>query len=161
LRTPPHAGLASRYRVARPRRGDVMTRKIVVGVTGASGAPYAKRLLEVLAERARTRKDVELGCVFSETAHQVMELECGCAPASLGLMLYPPRSYQAPFASGSAGWHAMAVVPCSMGTAGRIAHGVSDSLLTRAADVMLKERRTLVVVPREAPLSTIHLENLL
>src|SRR6185369_1851878 len=70
-------------------------------------------------------------------------------------------SYAAPFASGSAGWHAMAIVPCSMGAAGRIAHGTSESLLTRAADVMLKERRTLVVVPRETPMSTIHLENLL
>jgi 4-hydroxy-3-polyprenylbenzoate decarboxylase len=70
------------------------------------------------------------------------------------------RDYKAPFASGSAGWHAMVVVPCSMGTAARIAHGISDTLLTRAADVMLKERRSLIVVPRETPLSAIHLENL-
>jgi 4-hydroxy-3-polyprenylbenzoate decarboxylase len=70
------------------------------------------------------------------------------------------RDYGAPFASGSAGWHAMVVVPCSMGTAARIAHGISDTLLTRAADVMLKERRSLIVVPRETPLSAIHLENL-
>jgi 4-hydroxy-3-polyprenylbenzoate decarboxylase len=70
------------------------------------------------------------------------------------------RDYRAPFASGSAGWHAMAIVPCSMGTVARVAHGTSDTLLTRAADVMLKERRTLLVVPRETPLSTLHLENL-
>lgn len=70
------------------------------------------------------------------------------------------RDYKAPFASGSAGWHAMAIVPCSMSTVARVAHGISDTLLTRAADVMLKERRSLVVVPRETPLSVIHLENL-
>src|SRR3954469_11576560 len=70
------------------------------------------------------------------------------------------RDFKAPFASGSAGWHGMAIVPCSMGTCARVAHGISDTLLTRAADVMIKERRTLVVVPRETPLSVIHLENL-
>ncbi len=70
------------------------------------------------------------------------------------------RDYRAPFASGSAGWHAMLVVPCSMGTLARLAHGISDNLLTRAADVMLKEKRALVVVPRESPLSIIHLDNM-
>ena len=79
---------------------------------------------------------------------------------SVGVPVWAQHDYRAPFASGSAGWHAMAVVPCSMGTAARIAHGTSDSLLTRAADVMLKERRTLVVVPRETPLGLIQLENL-
>jgi hypothetical protein len=91
----------------------------------------------------------------------VWALECGGAPEDLGVPIHAPDGYTAPFASGSAGWHAMAIVPCSMGAAGRIAHGTSDSLLTRTADVMLKERRTLVVVPRETPMSTIHLENLL
>jgi len=135
-------------------------RKIVVGVTGASGAPYARRLLSLLVERAREQRDVELGCVLSATARKVWALECGGAPEDLGISVYAADDFTAPFASGSAGWHAMAVVPCSMSAAGRIAHGTGESLLTRAADVMLKERRTLVVVPRETPMSVIHLENL-
>ncbi len=135
-------------------------KKIVVGVTGASGAPYAQRLLKVLADRARESGDVELGCVLSPTARSVWTLECGGAPEDVDVPIYAPDSYAAPFASGSAGWHAMVIIPCSMGAVGRIAHGTSDSLLTRAADVMLKERRTLIVVPRETPMSLIHLENL-
>ncbi len=132
-------------------------RKIVVGITGASGAPYARRLLEVL----RRHDDVEVGVCASRNAADVWALECGGdLLEAAGGQVWGVGDYRAPFASGSAGWHAMAVVPCSMGTAARIAHGVSDTLLTRAADVMLKERRTLVVVPRETPLSVIHLENL-
>jgi 4-hydroxy-3-polyprenylbenzoate decarboxylase len=134
--------------------------KVVVGITGASGAAYARRLLTALADR----DDVEVGVCLSATAPEVWSLECGGdIREELRLLRCPPwgmRDYEAPFASGSAGWHAMAIVPCSMGTCGRIAHGISDTLLTRAADVMLKERRTLVVVPRETPLSVIHLENL-
>jgi 4-hydroxy-3-polyprenylbenzoate decarboxylase len=136
-------------------------KKIVVGVTGASGAPYARRLLSVLRDRAKTHRDVELACVLSPTARSVWALECGGAPEDLDVPIHAPDGYSAPFASGSAGWHAMAIVPCSMGTVGRIAHGTSESLLTRTADVMLKERRTLIVVPRETPMSVIHLENLL
>jgi flavin prenyltransferase len=141
-------------------------RKIVVGITGASGAPYAKRLLQVLAERITTHADVEVAVCISSTAPQVWALECGGdlrdEIAKLGAMqLWSMRDYNAPFASGSAGWDAMAIVPCSMGTCARVAQGISDTLLTRAADVMLKERRSLVVVPRETPLSVIHLENLL
>jgi 4-hydroxy-3-polyprenylbenzoate decarboxylase len=136
-------------------------KKIVIGVTGASGAPYARRLLTFLRDRARSHGDVELACVLSPTARSVWALECGGAPEDLDVPIHSPDGYAAPFASGSAGWQAMAIVPCSMGTIGRIAHGTSESLLTRAADVMLKERRTLIVVPREAPMSVIHLENLL
>jgi 4-hydroxy-3-polyprenylbenzoate decarboxylase len=135
-------------------------RKIVVGITGASGAPYAKQCLARLRELA-DKGEVELGVCASPTAAEVWALECGGdMREQIGETLWGPRDFKAPFASGSAGWHAMVVVPCSMGTVARIAHGVSDSLLTRAADVMLKERRTLVVVPRETPLSVIHLENL-
>lgn len=136
-------------------------RKIVVGVTGASGAPYAKRLLGYLAARARTTGDVDVGVCLSTTAPEVWALECGGdLREEIDLPIYALRDYKAPFASGSAGWDAMVVVPCSMGTCARIAHGISDTLLTRAADVMMKERRTLVLVPRETPLSVIHLENL-
>jgi len=135
-------------------------RKIVVGVTGASGAPYARRLLALLAERAREQRDLEIGCVLSTTARTVWGIECGGAPEDLGITVHAPGDFAAPFASGSAGWHAMVVIPCSMSAAGRIAHGTGESLLTRAADVMLKERRTLIVVPRETPMSVIHLENL-
>lgn len=132
-------------------------KKIVVGVTGASGAPYAKRLVRTLAGR----KDVEVAVCASSTAPEVWALECGGdLREEIGAPIWGLKDFRAPFASGSAGWHAMAIVPCSMGTLGRIAHGISDDLLTRAADVMLKEKRALIVVPREMPLSVIHLENL-
>src|SRR5277367_2093640 len=134
-----------------------MKRKIVVGITGASGAPYAKHLLRAL----HTREDVEVAVCMSRTAPQVWAIECGGdLRESVGAPVWGICDYAAPFASGSAKWDAMAIVPCSMGTAARVAHGISDTLLTRAADVMLKERRTLVVVPRETPLSVVHLENL-
>lgn len=135
-------------------------RKIVVGITGASGAAYARRCVALLKERVASG-EVELGVCASPTAAEVWALECGGdMREELGENVWGTRDYNAPFASGSAGWHAMVVVPCSMSTVARIAHGISDSLLTRAADVMLKERRTLIVVPRETPLSLVHLENL-
>jgi 4-hydroxy-3-polyprenylbenzoate decarboxylase len=136
-------------------------KKIVVGITGASGAPYAKRLVGWLVERQRARGDVEIAVCVSSTAPEVWALECG---GDLREEIKAPtwglRDYKAPFASGSAGWNAMVIVPCSMSTVARVAHGMSDTLLTRAADVMLKERRPLIVVPRETPLSIVHLENL-
>jgi len=136
-------------------------KRIVVGITGASGAPYAKRLIAYLRDRQSSKGDIEIAVCISSTAPEVWQLECGGdLREQIGLPIWGARDYRAPFASGSAGWNAMAIVPCSMGTAARIAHGISDTLLTRAADVMLKERRALVVVPRETPLSVIHLENL-
>lgn len=138
--------------------------KLVVGITGASGAPYAKRLLGWLSHRRREVGDVDVGVCISATAPEVWALECGGDLredlAALDLPIWGARDYKAPFASGSAGWQAMVIVPCSMGTAARVAHGISDTLLTRAADVMIKERRSLILVPRETPLSVIHLENL-
>ena len=135
-------------------------RRIVLGLSGASGAPYAKRLSEVLRRSDFTPR-IELALVLSRTAETVWQHECGGSPRALGLPCYDGRDYAAPFASGSSAPDAMAIVPASMSSIARIAHGISDDLLTRAADVVLKERKPLVVVPREAPYSSIHLENML
>jgi flavin prenyltransferase len=135
-------------------------RKIVVGISGASGAPYAKRLLTVLKER-EARGEVELALVLSRTAEQVWAQEIGGSVRDLGVKPWEGRDYNAPFASGSAGWETMIVCPASMSAIARIAHGISDDLLTRAADVVLKERRKLILVARETPYSEIHLENML
>jgi len=134
--------------------------KLVVGLSGASGAPYARRLLRLLAQ-SDFGFPLEVSLALSRTAEQVWAHECGGSPRELGLPTYSGRDYAAPFASGSSAADAMAVVPASMSCIARIAHGISDDLLTRAADVMLKERRPLVLVPREAPYSSIHLENML
>jgi flavin prenyltransferase len=132
--------------------------KLVVGISGASGAPYARRLLAHL-RHLPSQPRVEL--VLSRTAEQVWTHECGGSPRELDFPVYDGRDYSAPFASGSAAYDAMLVLPASMSCIARIAHGISDDLLTRAADVMLKERKRLVLVPREAPYSQIHLENML
>ena len=144
------------------------TGRIVVGITGASGAIYGQRFLR---EAARRYQEVYL--ILSEQAIQVAQTELGVAPdrasfktdAWLGepfpnIQLLDSRNYFTPPASGSFRHDGMVIIPCSMGTAGRIAHGISDDLLTRAADVCLKERRPLIVVPREMPMSTIMLRNL-
>jgi len=132
--------------------------KLVVGVGGASGAPYAKRFLEAL--RQAPEGTLEVGLVMSPTARQVWAHEVGGDVRELGFPLYDARDFHAPFASGSAGWQAMVVIPCSMGQVARIAHGISEDLIGRAADVMLKERRRLVLVTRETPLSLVHLDNM-
>jgi 4-hydroxy-3-polyprenylbenzoate decarboxylase len=130
--------------------------KLVVAVGGASGSVYAKRLLDVLA----ATPGHEIALCFSKSGLEVWKHEIGAEPT------YPFKrwsldDFRAPFASGSAGWQAMVVIPCSTGGLARIAHGISDDLIGRAADVMLKERRKLVLVVRETPLSTLHLENML
>ncbi|MEN2993486.1 MAG: UbiX family flavin prenyltransferase [Bacteroidia bacterium] len=134
-------------------------KKIVVAITGASGSLYAARLLEHL-RRLRSQIPMEVGVVFSENAQTVWKWETDL-PLPQDFPIYAPKDYFAPFASGSARYEAMVIVPCSMGTAGRIAAGVSDDLITRAADVMLKERRQLILVPRETPLHSGHLRILL
>jgi 4-hydroxy-3-polyprenylbenzoate decarboxylase len=144
--------------------------KLVVAVGGASGSIYARRLLDVLAAmRARAGEragaemsaaaELEVGLCFSTAGAEVWAHELGAVP-DYPFKRYGLRDFRAPFASGSAGWDAMVVVPCSTGGLARIAHGISDNLIGRAADVMLKERRRLVLVVREAPLSLIHLETM-
>jgi 4-hydroxy-3-polyprenylbenzoate decarboxylase len=136
--------------------------KLVVAVGGASGSIYAKRLLDALAAAPGRLPAVplEVGLCFSRSGEQVWQHEIG-QPAHYPFPRYALNDFRAPFASGSAGWDAMVVIPCSTGGLARIAHGVSDDLIGRAADVMLKERRRLVLVVRETPLSLIHLENML
>ncbi|MCG8555673.1 MAG: UbiX family flavin prenyltransferase [Proteobacteria bacterium] len=132
--------------------------RLVVGISGASGAPYAKRMLQRLAEQ---RSSHEVQVLLSRTAEQVWAHECDGHPRELGWPTFAGRDYDAACASGSAGFEAMVVIPASMSCVARVAHGISDDLLTRAADVVLKERRKLIVVPREAPYSALHMENML
>jgi 4-hydroxy-3-polyprenylbenzoate decarboxylase len=115
--------------------------KLVVAVGGASGSIYARRLLDTLAATvARDPAAVEVGLCFSSAGAEVWSHELGAVP-DYPFTRYGLRDFRAPFASGSAGWDAMVVVPCSTGGLARIAHGISDNLIGRAADVMLKERR--------------------
>jgi 4-hydroxy-3-polyprenylbenzoate decarboxylase len=129
--------------------------RILVAITGASGALYAQRLLDNLDPRAH-----EVHVVLSHYAQQVIAEEL---PAGLrlpdGVKAHGLKSMNLPFASGSNPPDAMVVIPCTMGTLGRIAHGYSADVLLRAADVVLKEKKKLILVPRETPLSLIHVKN--
>ena len=134
-------------------------RKIIVAVTGASGAIYAKVLLEKL-QTLSDRIDT-VGLIFSDNAKAVWEHELGNRNfENLPYTIFDKNNFMAPFASGSAQYDTMIICPCSMGTLARIAQGVSNDLTTRAADVILKERRKLILVTRETPLSLIHIENM-
>ncbi|MCX6250227.1 MAG: UbiX family flavin prenyltransferase [Bacteroidetes bacterium] len=137
----------------------MISQKIIIGITGASGAVYAKLLLEKLI----TLNDQvsECGVVFSENAKAVWKYELGqFEPEKIPFRIYEPDDFFAPIASGSAGYDTMIICPCTMGTMGRIASGVSNDLLTRAADVILKERKKLILVTREMPLNLIHINNM-
>lgn len=131
-------------------------KRLVVGVSGASGAPYAARLLGLLRER----DDVDVHLVFTKMGRVVWNQEVGGDPADFGFPVYAPGDMTAPFASGSSLFDAMVVVPCSAGSLARIAQGVSHDLVGRAADVMLKERRPVLLVVRESPYSLIQLRNM-
>jgi len=129
--------------------------RILVAITGASGALYAQRLLDNLDPAQH-----EIHVVLSSYAHAVLSQEL---PAGLrlppGAKSYQLKSMNAPFASGSNPPDAMVVIPCTMGTLGRIAHGYSEDVLLRAADVVLKEKKKLILVPRETPLNLLHVKN--
>ena len=128
--------------------------KLVVGASGASGAIYLQRLLAQIDPHAH-----EVHVVLSAFAKQVIAEEIGELLIPGGMHQHGDKSMNVPFASGSARFDAMVIVPCSMGTLGRIAAGTSDTALLRAADVFLKERRKLILVPRETPWNLIHARN--
>ena len=150
--------------------------KIIAGITGASGAIYGKLLLERLL--ALDGQVERCDIIFSANAQAVWKFELGEVPdgvthpdrvsdpvrvgdpVRVATTIYKPDNFFAPMASGSAGYDVMIICPCTMGTLGRIAGGISSDLMTRAADVMLKERRKLILVPRETPYNLIHLGNM-
>ena len=134
-------------------------RKIVLAITGASGSIYAYKLLERLNGLEAPLK--EIAVIFSETGREIWESEIGSEFHNEGSAKeYDNSKYNAPFASGSSQYDTMIICPGSMGTIGRIANGTSDDLIARTADVMMKERRRLIIVPREAPYSLIHINNM-
>ncbi len=145
---------------------------LIVALTGASGAAYGIRVVQVLAEQGR-----RVAVVISDAARLVLREEVENCPAAFSkpedlevlfgpavrgrLEVYSPKDFTAPIASGSYPCAGMVIVPCSMGTLGALASGISQNLIHRAADCMLKEGRRLVIVPRETPLHALHLENML
>ena len=136
--------------------GHSQAMRLLIAVTGASGSLYAQRLLDAVDPAAH-----EVHVILSQYAPQVISAELdGGLRLREGVASHGHRSMNLPFASGSNPPDAMVVIPCSMGTLGRIAHGVSSDALLRCADVMLKERRKLILVPRETPLSLVHVKNL-
>jgi len=133
--------------------------KIIVSVSGASGSIYAKVLFDKLVQ---LKEQIEVvGVLMSDNAKYVWETELDNSDyQNYPFTFYDKMDFMAPFASGSANFGTMIVCPCSMGTMGRIAAGISNDLTTRAADVILKERRKLIIVARETPLSLIHINNM-
>jgi len=133
--------------------------KLIVAITGASGVIYAKRLLEALRG-----SDVETHLVISRNAEKIIEHELGVTKKeieNLASHIYDVDDWESPITSGSFRLDGMVIVPCSMKTLAGIAHGYSDNVILRAADVMLKEGRKLILVPRETPLNVVHLRNML
>jgi len=145
--------------------------KIAIGITGASGSIYADKLIKALEPKVE-----RIYVMFTKAGSQVCQHELASTPDSLlykivsgkaslnkdsKIKVFAPDNLFAPIASGSSAPDRMVVVPCSMGTLSRIAHGNSGNLIERSADVMMKQRKPLILVPRETPLNSIHLENML
>lgn len=134
-------------------------KKIVIAITGASGSVYAEKLLEKLS--AIPEQWNELSVVMTENAKEVWKTESGNESwKNIQAKFYGTSDFSAPFASGSGKYDTMIIIPCSMGTLGRVAAGISNDLITRATDVMLKERRKLICVIREMPYNLIHIRNM-
>lgn len=133
--------------------------EVVVGISGASGAVYGKRLVEVLSEMGKTVR-----LVVTDSGRLTLKHECDTTPEELaqatGSLLEDAKNVGAKSASGSAKIDAVVICPCSGTTIGKLAAGISDNLVTRSAIVAMKERRKLIIVPREAPYATVHLENM-
>ncbi|GAB4405809.1 MAG: UbiX family flavin prenyltransferase [Rhodoferax sp.] len=172
---------------ARPRPcAAPAPRRVIVGISGASGAVYGVRLLQLLKRFTQSRKaleadfsyksqepldapdpgapGVQVHLIVSDTGWRTLRQECDQGPTDLNALadvVHDVRDVGAPVASGSFGAHAMVIAPCSMHTLAAVALGLSDNLLTRAADVMLKERRRLVLLTRETPLNAAHLRHML
>ena len=133
--------------------------KVLISVTGASGSVYAKQVIEKLLKIKDQWQ--ELAVVMTDNAKEVWATELGNhSYKDLAVKFYDTKDFKAPFASGSGQYNIMIVVPCSMGTLGRIAAGISNDLITRAADVILKERRKLICVIRDTPYNLIHIRNM-
>lgn len=136
-----------------------MHNKVVLAITGASGSIYAKLMIEKLLGLKSQWK--ELAIVMTDNAKLVWETELGDrAFEKYPVIFYSTQDFMAPFASGSGQFNTMIIVPCSMGTLGRIASGVSSDLISRAADVVLKERRKLICLIRDTPYNLIHIRNM-
>ena len=136
-----------------------MKNKIVIAITGASGSIYARLLLDKLIQIKDQYE--EIAVVMSDNAKKIWQTELDNEHfKNYPVAYYDKFDFNAPFASGSARYNIMMVVPCSMGTLGRIASGISDDLITRAADVILKERRKLILAIRDTPYNIIHLKNM-
>jgi len=152
---------------------SIQQKHIIVAITGASGAPYALRLIQkllntnaflhvLLSDAARIVLQQECDVLLPESANETattLAQYCGCKTENI--RCYDKHDWFSPVASGSSNIQHMVVVPCSMGTLAGIANGISDQLIERAADVMIKERKQLILMPRETPLSAIHLEHML
>jgi 4-hydroxy-3-polyprenylbenzoate decarboxylase len=135
-------------------------KKIILAITGASGSLYAVEFLKLLGE---LEAPPEIHGIISEAGRQVLQLELGYSYRELDQYLtgwHDSRDFAAPMSSGSSRFEAMVILPCSMGTLAAIANGISGNLIHRAADVMLKEKRTLLISPRETPLNLTHLKNM-
>lgn len=134
-------------------------RKIVVAITGASGSIYAKLLMSKFQKIENQWKEVSL--VMTDNAKEVWQTELkNDSYVSYPFKNFDVKDFHAPFASGSGNYDTMIIIPCSMGTLGRIAAGISNDLITRAADVILKERRKLICVIRDTPYNLIHIRNM-